>query len=121
MGEAVPTHFSTTSLPLKFPHNLLSCVALGMIILREAIGRRVASSSCLDYTAILGGGGVTGYIFFIRFHTKPVCNELPSLRYHIAPRYYWVPPPDAPPDVDLQKSEASTIYGDGSGGPEYFD
>ena len=77
----------------------------------------------LDYTAVIGEPQVAlhhvAYIF-LRDSLNNYLSSSNELSLSEIPRgtYNWVPPPAAPPEVDLH--DASIIY-DGSDGPEYID
>jgi len=81
--------------------------------------------SDLDYTAIIGEPPVSlhrvAYIFLRDSLNQYLAggNELPMSEI-LRGAYSWVPPPAAPPEVDLHEYEVGSLY-DGSDGPEYID
>jgi hypothetical protein len=102
---------------MQFCQNILDSHALDL---------QLCDDGGLDYTAVIGEPAVlvhrVAYIFLrdsLNHHLLAGGNELPMSEI---PRgaYDWLPPPAAPPEVDLNEDEAGSIYDD-SDGPEYLD
>jgi len=91
----------------------------------HALDLQLRDDGGLDYTATIGEPPVSlhrvAYVFLRDSLNEYLAggNELPMSEI---PRgaYNWVPPPAAPPEVDLHQYEAGSING-GSNGPEYID
>jgi len=91
----------------------------------HALNLQLGDDGGLDYTAVIGELPVSLHRVAYNCLRDSLNqylaggNELPMSEI---PRgtYNWVPPPAAPPEVDLHEYEVGSLY-DGSDGPEYID